>query len=60
MNRPSNLAYTFGVLLGFTFIFYILRGLGYLSFMPGGILLSLIAASIVTGIIYGIQKTRRL
>ncbi|GEA27469.1 hypothetical protein MiAbW_02034 [Microcystis aeruginosa NIES-4325] len=42
-----------------TVLVYILRGMGILSFLPGGLILLLILSSVVTGIIYGIDKTRR-
>jgi hypothetical protein len=38
---------------------YVLRGMGILSFLPGGLILLLILSSVVTGILYGIDKTRR-
>ena len=38
---------------------YLLRGFGILTFIPGGVILILIALSLITGIIYGIQKTKR-
>ena len=48
----------FGSLL-VTVLVYILRGMGILSFLPGGLILLLILSSVVKGIIYGIDKTRR-
>ena len=48
----------FGVLI-VTLVVYILRGMGILSFLPGGILLILIALSLLLGLFYGIDKTRR-
>ncbi|MBE9125696.1 MULTISPECIES: hypothetical protein [unclassified Coleofasciculus] len=52
-------AYIFGTTLAVTLLVYLLRGFGILTFMPGGILLLLIFLSIGTGIVYGVQKTRR-
>jgi len=51
--------YIFTSLLGLTMMIYLLRGLGVLGFMPGGTLWILILLSIASGIIYGVQKTRR-
>ena len=42
-----------------TIAVYLLRGFGILTFIPGGVILILIALSLITGIIYGIQKTKR-
>jgi hypothetical protein len=36
-----------------------LRGMGILSFLPGGMILLLILLSVVTGILYGVDKTKR-
>jgi hypothetical protein len=58
----SNSSYLKYLFLGFllvTVLVYILRGMGILSFLPGGLILLLILSSVVTGIIYGIDKTRR-
>ncbi|GBE75655.1 MAG: hypothetical protein ACK5N2_02685 [bacterium] len=58
----SNSSYLKSLFLGFllvTVLVYILRGMGILSFLPGGLILLLILSSVVTGIIYGIDKTRR-
>ncbi|WP_181280601.1 hypothetical protein [Aphanothece hegewaldii] len=46
-------------LIGLTLITYLLRGLGLLTFIPGGVILILIALSILFGILYGVEKTRR-
>lgn len=40
----------------FLFI-YVLRGFEIISFLPGGIILILIMLSLITGIIYGLEKT---
>ena len=58
----SNSSYFKSLFFGFllvTVLVYILRGMGILSFLPGGLILLLILSSVVTGIIYGIDKTRR-
>ncbi|MFM8309455.1 MAG: hypothetical protein ACKN87_21120 [Microcystis aeruginosa] len=58
----SNSSYLKSLFLGFllvTVLVYILRGMGILSFLPGGLILLLILSSLVTGILYGIDKTRR-
>ncbi|OLT63748.1 hypothetical protein [Moorea producens] len=53
------IAYFFGALLAITVMVYLLRGFGILTFLPGGILWLLILLSIGTGLVYGVQKTRR-
>ncbi|MGQ4649672.1 hypothetical protein [Lyngbya aestuarii] len=61
-SPPSDtlkFAYTFGITLAITVFVYLLRGFGLLTFIPGGVIYLLILLSIATGIIYGIQKTRR-
>ncbi|GBL12792.1 hypothetical protein MTo_00079 [Microcystis aeruginosa NIES-1211] len=58
----SNSSYLKYLFLGFllvTVLVYILRGMGILSFLPGGLILLLILSSVVTGFIYGVDKTRR-
>ncbi len=52
-------AYIFAISLAVTVFVYVLRGLGILTFIPGGVLWLLILLTIGTGIVYGIQKTRR-
>ncbi len=52
----SNLIRAFAVLLGITLAVWILRGLGLLSFMPGGVLLLLLCCAIATGILSYVQK----
>ncbi|MBE9116162.1 hypothetical protein IQ249_09670 [Lusitaniella coriacea LEGE 07157] len=60
-NRSENsiLAYLFLMVLSVTVIAYLLRGFGILTFIPGGIIWLLILLSIGTGILYGVEKTRR-
>ena len=45
-------------LIGFLLI-YLLRGLGILSFIPGGIILFLLVMTLSSGLIWGIKKTRK-
>jgi hypothetical protein len=52
-------AYIFAISLAVTVFVYVLRGFGVLTFIPGGVLWLLILLTIGTGIVYGIQKTRR-
>ena len=42
-----------------TALIYCLRGIGVLLFLPGGVLLLLIGLSLILGISYSIDKTRR-
>lgn len=58
-SETLTLSYIFGIFLSLTIVIYVLRGVGILTFLPGGILWLLIFLSIGTGIAYGIQKTRR-
>jgi hypothetical protein len=58
-SRSSPLASFFASLILVTLAIYLLRGFGILTFLPGGSILVLIALTAVTGIFYGIQKTRR-
>ena len=58
----SNSSYLKSLFFGFllvTVLVYVLRGIGILSLLPGGLILLLILSSVVTGILYGIDKTRR-
>jgi hypothetical protein len=38
---------------------YFLRGLGWLSFLPGGLILLLLLISLGSGLTWGIVKTRK-
>ena len=51
--------YLFGMSAGLAVLAYILRGLGILSFIPGGIIWFLILLAIATGILFFIEKSRR-
>jgi hypothetical protein len=42
-----------------TLVTYILRGLGLLTFLPGGLMWALIFATVGAGVFSGIQGTRR-
>lgn len=52
-------AYTFAITLAITIVIYVLRGFAILTFIPGGVIWILIFLSIATGLVYGVQKTRR-
>ncbi|HEY9665352.1 MAG TPA: hypothetical protein V6C91_01045 [Coleofasciculaceae cyanobacterium] len=60
-SETQLLAYVFAIALAITIVVYVLRGFGIPGFtaLPGGIVWFLILLSIATGIIYGVQKTRR-
>jgi len=58
-GKTSKVAPIFVVVVAITIAVYILRGVGILTFIPGGILLLLILLSIVTGIAYAIEKNKR-
>jgi hypothetical protein len=58
-SRPSFFAYFFFVTLLVTVALYLLRGLGPLTFIPGGIILGAITLTVLAGILYGIERTRR-
>ncbi len=45
--------------LAFTVAVWVLRGLGLLTFLPGGLIWGLILLSIGTGVINGLMGTRR-
>jgi hypothetical protein len=55
--RSSSLGQLFWLILGLTLLVYILRGIGILSFIPGGVILLLLALSLILGIAYGLEKT---
>jgi Na+/H+ antiporter NhaC len=58
-SRNSSFLLPLLVVLAITVLIYFLRGIGVLLFLPGGILLILIGLSLVLGISYSIDKTRR-
>ena len=45
-------------LMGFIAL-YILRGIGFITFLPGGVITILLLIAIISGLIWGIAKTRR-
>lgn len=47
----------FGIFLGIAIAVWVLRGLGILTFLPGGIILLFFLAAIAMGILSYIQKT---
>ena len=49
----------FWLVFGAGLMIYLLRGLGIVSFLPGGVISGLLAIAIVLGILYGIDQTRR-
>ncbi|MCW6035781.1 hypothetical protein K4A83_05770 [Spirulina subsalsa FACHB-351] len=63
MSRPTErlITYLFFISLGVTIGIYLLRGFALPPFtsLPGGILWILLLLSLGSGILYGIEKTRR-
>lgn len=57
--RNSTFFYFFLLTLLLTVVAYVLRGYGIGTFLPGGLILILIALCIVTGLLSGIEKTKR-
>jgi hypothetical protein len=55
----SVFGYLFGGTLLMTLGVYILRGLGLLALIPGGVILGLMLLTVVTGILYGVMRNRR-
>ena len=45
-------------LMGF-FALYFLRGIGLITFISGGVIIALLAIAVVSGLAWGIVKTRR-
>jgi hypothetical protein len=58
-RRLSPWHYPFWIAIALTLSIYILRGLGILTFLPGGILMILGAIAVGLAIGYGINNTRR-
>jgi hypothetical protein len=58
-GRLSLWRFPFWLVFGTGLIIYSLRGLGIVSFLPGGVILGLLAIAIVLGILYGVDQTRR-
>ncbi|AFY64786.1 hypothetical protein GEI7407_0282 [Geitlerinema sp. PCC 7407] len=55
--RPTTIVFL--IALSSTLIVWVLRGIKLLSFMPGAVLWILILFSVITGILAGIDRTRR-
>ncbi|MEO1374912.1 MAG: hypothetical protein AAFW70_11430 [Cyanobacteria bacterium J06635_10] len=53
----QRLTQTFGMFLGIAIAVWVLRGLGILTFIPGGFILLLFLAAFVFGILSYAQKT---
>lgn len=53
----QKLTQGFGMFLGIAIAVWILRGLGILTFIPGGLILILFLAAIAFGILSYVQKT---
>ena len=45
-------------LMGFIFL-YLLRGIGMITFLPGGVIMILLIAAVISGLTWGILKTSR-
>ncbi|MDJ0715673.1 MAG: hypothetical protein QNJ54_15820 [Prochloraceae cyanobacterium] len=60
-RRYGNLIFgsLFAISLSLTIVIYLLRGFGIVTSISGGIILVLIALSLITGIIFGIEWTKR-
>ncbi len=48
----------FSSLMGFIALYY-LRGIGFITFLPGGIISILLMTAVISGLTWGILKTRR-
>lgn len=58
-SESRIVTYVFAGTIAVTILAYLLRGFGILTFIPGGVIYGLILLSIATGLVYGVQKTRR-
>jgi hypothetical protein len=58
-SNPTFLRSLFLGTLLVTLGVYIFRGVGLLTFIPGGVIWLLILVTVVAGIVYGVDKTRR-
>jgi hypothetical protein len=52
-------AFLFGVIVIATIAIYVLRGIGILTFIPGGVFWLLLLLAIFTGLAYSFAKSRR-
>jgi uncharacterized protein YqhQ len=59
--ETQTLTYIFAITLAIAILVYVLRGFGVPGFtaLPGAVIWILILLSIATGLIYGVQRTRR-
>jgi hypothetical protein len=55
--RPATTVFL--TIFSITLVTWLLRGIGLLTFLPGGILWTLIFATVGAGVFSGIQGTRR-
>lgn len=55
-NHNIRASQIFFILAGITILIWVLRGLGILTFIPGGILWILILLSVITGIWSRLQR----
>jgi hypothetical protein len=58
-SKPSSFAYPLISFLILTLLVYVLRGLAILTFIPGGVILVLIILTILTAILYWIERNQR-
>lgn len=58
-SRRSAFAIPFISVLILTGVVYLLRGLAVLAFLPGSVILGLMGLTLLLGVLYGIDKTRR-
>lgn len=58
-HRPSVWRYPFWIVFLSALLIYGLRGWGLVTFLPGGVILGLVAMAIALGIPYGLDQTRR-
>ncbi len=60
MNRSTfKGSRLFLMLLGITLGIWIMRGFGVLTFIPGGLIWILLLATIGTGVVYVVQRSKR-
>ncbi len=58
VTLPSALDVLFVIVVAAAVAIYVLRGMGILSFVPGGLLLLLLFLAVITGVAWILQKTR--
>lgn len=60
MRQTAELRNTiFWIVLGITLAVWILRGIGILTFIPGGVIWLLLLLTVGTGVFNMVQRTRR-